>query len=570
MLSTILYVALIIAVFLILSSIASKRIRGRLPLPLRRWSQRISDWMWGIITSTAEAGPVRVGDVLVLAGLIYTLLTIFSQLKETNLQASKENLEVESRRLNEVVATQEQDIRDLSLRLRNLQAGQTVPQLKRPDPDANIIGSHVDLQWDYRDHNPNTKYVVEIVRISDSSQHSAAESECAFQIGVPCRIVALDPVGERSRLPLEIEKPLQPGSYYWRVIPGELRSPSVDVSQLASELDKNGEWSAFGNFTMYPTLKDRILRNRSILVGTNFVQDTGFSRRGRNGAPEGYDIDLVSTIVQGCLDGNTQGGVSYNKPRCDASVLSFLGSRPQYRACTGSSPYLKPILFNAAAVQQQDPPLPLHLKADIVPVAEWKDWLGMLQRKEIDLFIGQATRAQGRERGDVKFTNGYFTDATEMLVKETWNCDDLTCFAKRKVKVGVIAETTNHWLANLLVKEENFKSRMQVVTVDSFPALESAMDHGDVDAIIIDHSLGSQLMLDHKSVKGLEDDPAFKTYLHDESYIGFGKEEFAIAVASDTRNEKRGGVDLLGQIQHALDSDAIKGFIQCVYAPARK
>src|ERR1700674_1783115 len=103
MLSTVVYSLVILIVVFILSSLISLRVRLLLPDRLRRWSNRTALWVRGLFVSRAEAGPVTLGDVLVLAGFAATLVTVFYQFQEARLQTAKESLEMDSRRLHELV-----------------------------------------------------------------------------------------------------------------------------------------------------------------------------------------------------------------------------------------------------------------------------------------------------------------------------------------------------------------------------------------------------------------------------------------------------------------------------------
>jgi ABC-type amino acid transport substrate-binding protein len=574
MLSTVVYSLVILIVVFILSSLISLRVRLLLPDRLRRWSNRTALWVRGLFVSRAEAGPVTLGDVLVLAGFAATLVTVFYQFQEARLQTAKESLEMDSRRLHELVANQEAQIREQSQKIRNLEAGQKIPQLKRPEPDTNIIARHVDFEWDYAGHNPNTKYVVEMIRLADSIRFPQGQSECTFDPGQPCRFPATDPAGHRSRLPLELHGRLKSGTYYWRVVPGDLRDPQLNdvvpgahspaqLPRQEPDLNRIGDWSDFGSFTVYPSIKQRIIKTNAVHVGTNFLQDTWFSRRGLGGEPEGHDIDLIRLIVQGCMRKDEQKGAKYDAASCKLAVADFVKTRREFQKCPARLPELRAVVAQAGTSTPEQ-----HiesLRAEIVPVADWDDWLGMLRRKEIDVFIGQATRAEFREDAEVKFTKGYYPDKTVVMVKRTESCPDLKCLTKKKIKLGVIKNTTNHKLAELLTLEPPLHNKIEVVPEDTFPILESAIDHDEVRAILIDGSLGTQLLDDLKVIEGVETYDAYQTYLSDPNYIGFGKEEFGIAVAMDVKAENDEGVDLRSEIDKALQDKPILDFISCIY-----
>jgi len=528
---------------LLIGTIFSSRFKRAFPPRIMDWAHRVGPWTARVWKSKAATEDATFRDLLVLAGFFVTALTIFFGLRETRIQATRDYLEIESRRLHEVVAAQQQQIHEHLDTIKTLEAEQQVPQLKKPTRDAQIIGQHVDLEWEYKGHNEFTNYMIQVVRLSDRTQsppQAIGSSESEFDQSMSEPFPATDPGGKRSRFPPEIGglRSLPAGTYYWRVVPVDFSiTPGEDLNR-----SKIADWSAFSSFTVYPTIKQRIVATHKVLVGTNFVQDTAFSRRAKNGEAEGFDMDLIRVIVEGCLDRDEQKGVAYNETRCKNAVDKYIVNYEK-------SP---PNKFERIASVLGDPK---QLKLEIRPIADWKEWLGMLQRKEIDMFIGSATRAKSRERGDVEFTPGYYKYDTVMLVKENEPAPDIAALARKGMKVGVIEGTTNHWLANLLLSEVDLKAGMRIIPFNSFPALDGALDRGDVDAVIVDNTLAAGLT-GLKELHGLRSYPAWNKYMENDQYIGYPAEEFAVAIAHDARKDE--GVALLEQVKLALQGDPIK------------
>lgn len=541
---------------LVLGMICGPGVRKLLPGISRKWLDAVYTWLSKFWAGRTEAPEIKAGDLIGLAALAATAIAIFYGVRDASLQATKESLTSETRQLREQVATQLEQIGQQGERIQTLETRQTVPQLIRPGADANLIGHHVDLAWEYRGHTSFVNYLVQFMRLPTAVNAANTDPRCQdVQTGTLLKLYpATDPGGRRSRLPYEIGKELCPGTYYWRVLPVGFTNTSP--SDLQARLS---DWSAFASFTVYSTIKERIFENSEVLVGTNFVQDTQFSRRGFNGRAEGYDIDLITLIVEGCLDPgkkipNNDKAPSYTTPiynhdRCSSAVTTYL------QHCENDQ--------NQITVEEMLNGVK-KLNARIVPITDFGDWAGRLQKKEIDMFIGTATKAEAREQGDIRFSAGYFSYRTMVVVKANDPCDKIACLVGSSIRIGVIQGTTNHKLAELL-KEET-KDRMEIVPFPSFPALENALDDGDVRAIIIDSILTEPMIAagDFRDLPGIEKEKAWTRYMNE--YIhGEDKEEFGVAIALDSDDRGHKSEDtLLGQFDKALQSKEIDEFKACL------
>lgn len=522
------------AVF-ILGMVCGPAIRKLLPTFSKKWLDAVYLWLSRFWQGRAETSEVKAGDLIGLAALAATAIAIFYGVRDASLQASKESLTSETRQLREQIVTHLERIRQQDERIRILAAEQKVPQLTRPGPDANLIGRHVDLAWEYKDHSRFVNYLVQYMQLSGGS--SDVPGCGSVKAGQLSTYPATDPAGQRSRLPNVTSLELCPGTYYWRVLPVGFTTTSPSNFEA-----KLSDWSAFESFTVDSSIKQRIRRTGRIRVGTNFLQDTQFSRRGENGIPEGYDIDLITVIVEGCLaldEGATntkRGPPVFNLDQCNKAVDAWVQNPTQ----------AKDILKEVGKI-----------KVDFVPITTFGGWPESLQKKEIDMFIGTATKAQAREQGDIRFSDGYYDFRTEVVVKANDPCNDVDCLVKIKSRVGVIQDTTNYKLAELL--KEGTKDRVEVVPFLSFPALENALDEGDIRAMIIDSILADPMIsdCDFRELPGLE--KAHFAWQRYREYIGSqGHEKFGIAVALDSDDRGRRSDDtLLGELNKALGSRPI-------------
>ncbi|HZT32563.1 MAG TPA: transporter substrate-binding domain-containing protein [Bryobacteraceae bacterium] len=429
----------------------------------------------------------------------------------------------------------------------------------RPHPesttrDQQVIGDHVDVTWKYRYHDRGmyVNYEIELIRISPGRNQSFT-GQCSNDLAAnfqdpearkncpwSTRFMATDPGALRSRILPDVNSDLPPGQYLWRVAPVTANR----IEKLGQEDDdaRRADWSGYRLFEIYPSIRDRISQTRRIRVGTNFEQDTNFSRRGPDGQPEGFDISLARAIVEGCLALDRHAGaLDFKEPRC-ADYVRRLRSDPRPPPPAGG---------------------PESVSVQFVPVGRWGDWLSMLKRKEIDAFIGSVTRARGRERSGVTFTRGYFPYQTEIYTIADIASPHVTLssWLTRRRTIGVIENSTNDWLAGCLTQAYG-KETVTTLRFPSYPALESAMDRGDIDGLIIDGTFvsGSKAWT---SLAGWKETPAYRScYLADPNHVGFPREELAIATAIDGQDQADPDHALVTLFNRALASAPLRSALK--------
>src|SRR5262249_6698153 len=99
--------------------------------------------------------------------------------------------------------------------------------------------------------------------------------------------------------------------------------------------------------------------------------------------------------------------------------------------------------------------------------------------------------AGSREGRGLVFTRGYLTFQTELYANslDVEQHKTLASWLSRDRKVGVIEASSNAQLLTYITKGKlrtANKEKLCPVTYRSFPAMESAMDHGEIDAVLID------------------------------------------------------------------------------------
>ena len=100
--------------------------------------------------------------------------------------------------------------------------------------------------------------------------------------------------------------------------------------------------------------------------------------------------------------------------------------------------------------------------------------------------------------------------------------------------VGVVENSTNDWLGTELASENIKGHVMSVVAFKSLPALEAALDRGEVDGAVLDDPVGTSLD-GMQEVAGIKKLGAWSRY---QDRLGAREgETFGIAVAADAGRE---------------------------------
>jgi ABC-type amino acid transport substrate-binding protein len=521
--------------------------RKNLGLPKRGRLGRIALWAEGVRKSEAEVKTATVGDLVLFVTLYVVGVTFVITLYIWFNQGTEDRYKQEGEQLRQTVGNREAQIHEEQKELAELRAHIEAPQLIVPAGDEEIIGNHVDLRWEYGNHNRTTDYVLQFIRIAGPSpvrtetQYMSRDNEDMYKemdLGTTCTVAATDSADKRSRFPTK--GVLAEGTYIWRVALGGLSSGSSNALQCGDD-DRVREWSEYRKFTVFPSRLQRSRVTKEILVGTRFVQNLPFTRLDASGKPSGFDMDLIRIIVERCLTDDPQKGIRYDYNECDRGVSDFLDNNTKVAHYTPAD----------------------HFHVKIVPVPPGVDWLEKLQSRNIDLYIGSVTRAKEREHGGVAFTSGYLTYSSEALVNKSEACDTLPCLARKKSKIGVVDSTTNAWLADELIKDDK-AAGLQIVTYNSFPELESAFERQEIVGVITDGVMASTMGLNEpKELRDLKKNGGWSTYLQD--HIGYPREQFAVAVASDADQSAPSSDSLLEALNCALSDKPVQTLLHTLY-----
>jgi ABC-type amino acid transport substrate-binding protein len=362
-----------------------------------------------------------------------------------------------------------------------LPASLDAPVPVSPQNGSSLVGTSVVLRWQERNNQPNGDYLLEVVKPDTKGS----------DLLHPPTFIATNPKDRSTRYPFDLVETIKPGSYLWRVVPG-------DKGEHYTTL--RGKWSEYYRFSVYGSQRERIKDTGELLVGTNYFQDSDFMRRDKDGNPSGFDYELAKLVAEGL---GPELGLELGKPP----------------------------------------------KLNIVDYADVETLLtkGVLGG-EVDLAIGSITRARYREDRGVRFTSGYFTSHLVLLGRKDgkWPLvhDD---------RVGVAKNTTSEVAAQYLQRSVPFAP----IKMPSFQDLVNALDHRELDYIIIDEPLAVPLQ-----AKGFRVITHLAYYLGGflQKEIGYNREEYAIALRDSTSDSGwRGSIDrIMEEIKASGNLDKLK------------
>jgi ABC-type amino acid transport substrate-binding protein len=499
--------------------------------------------------------PANFIDVLILVLILVTAILLASVFYDSSLRSQVKTDEEQTRALRERVATLLEQLRDTVAGNQLAISETSVPHPFIQDRDSQAIGNHTTVAWQYENHFSGryVNFELELVKLGPIAT-DCGQLRGTLECGRPVRFITSDGMNHTSRIPTDLKGTLASGTYAWRVAPVPAGTV-VNEDIQKDDLNRLSDWSDYGSFTLFPSVIDRIATTNVIRVGTNLEQDTRFSRRERDGHVTGFDINLIHTLVEQCL--------ALDKTARPVPTLTF------DRVRCGN--YIKaPSTTQALTAHAPRCPASAQLCVTLVPIQKWGDWQSALKRKEIELFIGAVTAATAREKSGILFTPGYlyynshiFGHAADVLAVHS----DLRSWLSSPRKIGVIESSTNEYLLNQLLEDADLKKRKLAERLErkpfsSFPAMEHAMDRGELDAVLIDETF-----VEHDDWKPLEVRGTLAWQDYRDNYLGRYQDEqvaIAVAVAGDRSHESRQQGDLYSALEDALSP---KSPVTLLYLP---
>jgi len=487
------------------------------------WSKRIFNWLQSLVKSDVEDKEIRFSDFVGLAGFTLALIGIVMGWYTANLQNRRTDIQSQIRETSDRNAALQQTIRDDSAKQGQKDFTENVDlHLQAPVGDAALIGENVpDLEWQYSKHTDRIHYLIQMIK-ADSPLNLAdpdpgtTNAGCDFSQARRCTFYASDPTAQRSEVALSkgSEDSLQ-GRFLWRV----RAARASDSGNQSDEPEPLSEWSEYESFAIYPSLPDRV-DQRGVMVGTTYSDNVHFSTIGATGKPHGYDIDLINLVVEGCLD-LAAGRITYDSTQCYAAAQQYKDPNSQEARAA---------VTTAAEARRQDRTKPIRTRIVAFPSVE--AGLAAVATKQVDVFIGAVTRAAEREVG-LRFSDGYYPFRSALYARRSSG-------AKQSLKdwsqqanhtVGVIGNSTNHWLATALRAEVG--GRISVEPYPSWPNLKDAFIRRDVDGILIDDVIGDEFEKElQPEIVRFEDLRQTQSYGQYQKRLKYG-EAFAMAIAAE-------------------------------------
>jgi ABC-type amino acid transport substrate-binding protein len=496
-------------------------ISGLIALRFVRW-RRVFQWSAKLFKGHVDdKTPTKFSEWVSFAGFLITIVGLFISWITVGLQNRKATLEARSKEFTDQIASLQQHLQSASYEHRDF-GPQIDIHLTTPVRDLSVIGNRVNFEWQFAKHSDLLSYLIEVVKKDQQElpvRITPVES-CDFSHFRTCRFFANAPESQSSQLMMSDS---ESGDYLWRVVPAKKRFTSHRVEDEENIIS---DWSEYGSFSFYSSLDKRVITTKNVLVGTTSSVNLKFSSLDTDGNHQGYDIDLIRLLVEGCLsvDGkvaplqhnrNGDAAIIFDDDRCDLAERSYT-----HKGYVPDQHQLRVIFKSFPSVAEG---------------------LDAVSRKEIDVFVGSLTKAQERENDALIFTDGYCSFDSALYAHAAGE-EQLGEWLKIDRQVGVIDNSTNHWLATLLAAEFQFPDKLTIVAFPSFPALLSAFERREVDGVLVDDVLSEDLYesrninagrRDVYRVRGLDETPAWQAYL---ARLGAPREQFAIAVA---RNQPR-------------------------------
>ena len=527
---------------------------GTVPAVIRAWLTKIRRRVWpGGQQQSPSFGDIGV-QICVLVG-VGALLAVFQiyQLWQSNNAADKQESA-----LREQVSDMARRISDASEANARAESEKRIPHPIPADRDSHVIGSHTSVSWLYAGHDARgTSYEIQLNRLILQDHDPCALPE--FLNWAPSgatRFIASDAAHQSTRIPPNEEPPLAPGTYAWRVAAVPVGA-QVQTDTKLDDSKRLSEWSEYAMLDIRSSVMDRIRATGHIRVGMNLEQNSRFGRRAGDGRIEGFDVTLVHALLEGCLS-RDQGTrkIAYNDALC-RNYLSAADPKEHFSQ-------------SGSCTDRRDD-LPNHLCYDFVPVPTWTGWEDALRRREIDLFIGGATALKSRAVRGIAFTRGYMSFRPLIYVHSGGLHNGrrtLDAWLDQDRVVAAIKGSSNEMLLDEIIaarKANGRRGRMIKPNKEfpTYPALENAMDHNEIDGILIDETF-----VDHDDWTPLQalnqtEHEGYKSYVRKDAGEDFtvnGYEQIAIAVAGEAAPQGRNS--LLWILNDELSRPLIKAKVQ--------
>ncbi len=293
------------------------------------------------------------------------------------------------------------------------------PILTRPVDGRYVIGRHVTFRWKYDSKTEFPNLILELIRVSKNGLEINR-----YQV----------PESGREEMYFEFPGKMK-GNFFWRIGPGE----------LINNIYEDELWSRYGRFSLFPTVKEKIIETKELDVGVTATFLSYDHSIDCDGTPNTFDMALISWIAtQLALD---------LKIGTDIKVK----------------------------------------RREIV----WRDLLRSVEQGNVDLAIASITKSKKREseHQGLKFTDGYRTNNQAIIYKASLDSDSyksgVSLSKKQLMKilkgktVGAQEKSVNLQAAQYLSRSFNYKVRSDFTSyVDVLDKVRTGeIDFGFIDDV---------------------------------------------------------------------------------------
>ena len=431
----------------------------------------------------------RIIDIYEIEDLKYEIANLKSEKENVNTQLKQKKIE------NDELSYEYE-----KLKKSYSEIGKTrkIPILASPVNRYPIIGRHITFSWKYSTDPGFQNLILELVKIEGNET-----KERRFQIPEP---------GKESTL-FEFPEGIS-GEFFWRIGTGELLN-----DQEGTRL-----WSRFGSFSVYPSVRDKIKKTKSLTVGTMAKFLSYDHPMDCEGKPISYDFDFVRWI----------GGELSAKLGLERNIII----RQKYLKWEGGGLYKGVI------------------------------------NGDVDIAIASITKSKKREKNNpgLVFTVGY-RDNNQTFIRKKKKGDnpDMNVLIKdiegiKKLLNGKTVtaqkETINMEVANLLFDSGKFGLKKVQEGYSSYADVMHAVHQGKVDYGIIDSVRWNSVA--HPELENLNIDlnPFLQKFYET---LGTDHEQYAIAASAKLCNKSF--VNLLNKIIDSDDGKKMRSYLQKKHKP---
>ncbi|GEM_PF-6309728 len=210
---------------------------------------------------------------VLISVLLWAIAAVYWVVDELVLENYKQEISDDKKKIEKLeqkINTYTKKLSDSENKYQTLVDKRDRPLLLKPKDRDRIISKQIELEWDFKKHDENTQYVIEIRYLGDSNKSPETYN-------VP------HSDDQTFYYPIKVAY----GEYIWRVKPGRVVNHQVTSKE---------NWSEYNSFTVYSSVFERIKKTGIINVGMSPTFAGQFNLYNKKGGFKGFDVDLINEI----------------------------------------------------------------------------------------------------------------------------------------------------------------------------------------------------------------------------------------------------------------------------------